>query len=179
MLPHLFKRWCRNSEGVVAVEMGLLALPFFVLLMGTIEISLAFASGVILEGASASAARLIRTGQVQMAAAPEQLFKERLCEQTSSMMDCDDIQYEVIRVAANTFAGAAILQPQFDANGRLIPSGFSTGNSNDVVLIRAVYRYEFLTPFIGNMMTGTRADNSITHVTTVVVRAEPYIFGEE
>lgn len=179
MLAGLCRKLWRDERGATAIEMGLLALPFLVLLFGTLEVSLAFAGSVILEGASAEAARLIRTGQVQNAAEPETAFKTELCEKASGLIDCARLQYEVIRVAANTFAGAENLQPTFDANGRLVPSAFSTGNSNDVVLIRTVYNYEFLTPFLGYVLHGDHDHDSVTFMTTVVVKAEPYNFGEE
>lgn len=169
----------RDERGMVAVEFGLLAAPFFMLLMGLIEVSLSFAAGVVLEGASADAARLIRTGQAQTSADPEAMFRERLCDKVGIMLDCDSIQYEVIRVEPNSFSGAQSYTPVFDDEGNLVSSGFSTGNSNDVVLIRTVYKYEFLTPYLGAMMTGSSGKNWVTHMATVVVKAEPYIFGED
>jgi hypothetical protein len=95
------------------------------------------------------------------------------------MLDCDRIQYEVIHVEEGTFADAEGYAPEFDADGNLVPSGFATGNSNDVVMVRALYRYAFLTPFIGTMMTGGVGDNTMIHMAVSVLRAEPYNFGEE
>lgn len=171
--------WRRREEGVVAIEFSLVALPFFMLILGILETSLFFASGTVLEGASNAAARLIRTGQAQNSADPEEAFRTELCDQVGRMLECDNIQYEVIRVEPNTFAGAEAYEPEFDADGNLIPAGFSTGNSNDVVLVRTVYRYEFLTPYLGTMITGDVGKNWMTHMSTVVLKAEPYNFGEE
>lgn len=169
----------RRSEGVVAVEFALIALPFFILLIGMIEMALFFAAGTVLEGGSAAASRLIRTGQVQLSADPQSTFETALCEHVGPMLDCSKIQYEVIHVAEGTFAGAENYEPQFDADGNLVPSGFATGNSNDVVMVRSMYRYSFLTPFLGAMMTGGVGDNTMTHMSVSVLRAEPYNFGEE
>ena len=178
MLGKMRRFFCRN-EGVVAVEFALIALPFFILLMGMIEIALYFAAGTVLEGGAAAASRTIRTGQAQLSADPETVFEEALCNHVSRMLNCDRIQYEVIHVEDGTFAGAETYAPQFDADGNLIPAGFSTGNSNDVVMVRALYRYAFLTPFIGTMMTGGVGDNTMVHMAVSVLRAEPYNFGEE
>jgi Flp pilus assembly protein TadG len=168
----------KRQDGVVAIEFAMMGIPFFMLLMGIVETTLFFAAGTVLEGASQEAARLIRTGAAQTAEDPEQVFRDELCAEVDIMMDCTMLQYEVIRVAPNTFAGAINIEPEFDENGFLVPQGFSTGDSNDVVLVRTVYRYHFLTPFIGPLMTGDIDIDFVNHMTTVVIKSEPYEFGE-
>ena len=173
------KKWRQEDDGVVAVEFALIALPFFTLLFGLIEASLFFTSGIVLEGASNDAARLLRTGQVQMSANPEDTFEDELCQKVSTLLKCENIQYEVIRVDPNTFANAEANEPEFDDDGNLVPQAFATGNSNDILIVRTVYRYQFLTPFIGALITGDAGKDWLNHMSTVVLRAEPYIFGEE
>lgn len=168
-----------DQRGATAVEFSLIALPLFVLIMGIVEVGLFFAAGLVLEGASADAGRLIRTGQVQLSADPEGVFSEALCERGRPMLRCNLIQYEVIHVESDRFADAALVPPAFDDEGNLIPAGFDSGNSNDVILIRSAYRYEFLTPFLGPMVTGDPTRNWMVHMATVVLKSEPYIFGEE
>ena len=170
--------WRKRDDGVVAVEFALIAIPFFVLLLGTIETSLFFASGAVLEGAAADAARLIRTGQAQQSADPEQMFEDELCEMVGVMINCNNLQYEVIRMTGDTFSDAESNQPAFDDDGNLEPGVFDAGNSNDVILVRAVYRYEFLTPYLGTMITGDPSRNWSIHMASVVIRSEPYVFGE-
>lgn len=169
-----FKSWFRADSGVVAVEFALLAIPFTILTVGLIETALFFAAGIILEGGAADAARIIRTGQVQVAADPEQMFEDKLCDKVSALIPCEDLQYEVIAMQPNTFLSAEQMQPQFDANGDLIPLGFDAGASRSVVLVRAVYKYEFLTPFLGAMMTGDPTKNWALHMSTVVIKNEPF-----
>lgn len=169
----------RRDDGVVAVEFALLALPLFTMILGIVELSMFFASGIVLEGAASEAARQIRIGQVQAAADPEAAFEEELCEKVGVMINCNDLQYEVIHVDEDTFSGAQNQPPQFDENGNLMGSGFNSGNSNDVVIVRAAHRYEFLTPFVGGMIARSTGTNSLMHVATVVIKSEPYNFGEE
>lgn len=168
------RRWWRREEGVTAVEFALVALPMFTMIMGILELSMFFASGNILEGASQEAGRRIRTGQVQAAGDPEQAFKDFLCANVSTIIKCEDIQYEVIHVADDSFGSAENMEPQFDEDGNLVPGSFDVGNSSDVILIRAHYKWEFVTPFIASMMTGSLTDNSVSHLTTVVLKTEPY-----
>ena len=169
--------WKRREDGVVAVEFAMISIPFLVLLVGIVETALYFASSIVLEGASAEAARLIRTGELNDEADPEQAFEDRLCYLVSDIMDCDRIQYEAIAVAAGTFASADTLEPEFDAEGNLIPSGFDTGDSEDVIIVRSYYKYEFLTPLIGSLMTQDLGRDYMMLMSTAVIKNEPYSFG--
>lgn len=174
-----FHRWRRKEDGVAAVEFALLATPFFMLLVGVLEISMYFAAGTALEGGAAAASRLLRTGQAQLSSDPEETFRVAMCDHVQTLIPCDRIQYEVIRLDDNTFAGAEAYEPEFDDDGNLVPSPFSTGNSNDVILVQTVYRYEFLTPFLGSMITGDPGRNWSMHMAMSVIKAEPYNFMEE
>lgn len=174
-----FHRWRRREDGVAAVEFALIATPFFLIIIGIIEVSMFFAAGTVLEGGASAASRLLRTGQAQLSEDPEQTFQAALCSHVARMIPCDRIQYEVIRLDDNTFAGAEEYVPEFDDDGNLVPSPFSTGNSNDVIMVRTVYRYEFLTPFLGSLITGDPGRNWSMHMAMSVIKAEPYNFGEE
>ena len=147
------RRWLRREEGVTAVEFSLVAMPLFTIIFGIIELSMFFASGTVLEGASSEAARRIRTGQVQQADDPEEAFKTLLCHQAGAMLDCDKIQYEVIHMGNNTFSLADTMEPQFDEDGNLIPHPFDAGGDSDVILVRAYYQWHFYTPFLSTMLT--------------------------
>ena len=172
------KIYRRNEKGVVAVEFALLAAPFVFLIIGLIETSLYFATSISLEGATQSASRLVMTGQAQNSGDALRAFEEKLCSQVNIMLPCDDIKIEAIPIDTNNFSGAEGLVPIFDDEGNLVPRGFSPGVSDDVILIRAAYRYEFLTPMIGRLMQDNDEtnNNSVLLMTTVVIRNEPYSF---
>lgn len=173
------RRATRRDDGAAAVEFALVAFPLFVLIMGTVEIGMFFAAGMVLEGAAAEAGRTVRTGQAQQSADPEGTFRTALCDHAGVMLDCDLLQYEVIHIGADSFSAAEVQSPTFDADGNLVPQSFNAGNSNDVILIRTVYRYEFMTPFMGAMMTGDPSRNWMNHMATIVIKSEPYVFGED
>lgn len=173
----LFKAWRKKENGTVAVEFAMVGIPFVLLLVGIVETALFFAAGVVMEGAANDAARLIRTGQAQAAANPLQAFEDGLCTKVSPMITCTDLQYEVVTVPGNSFANVAALAAQYDADGNLVSQGFAPGGASDVVLVRVVYNYTFLTPFVGMMMTGSGTSSTMRHVSTVIVKNEPYRFG--
>lgn len=133
-----------------------------------------YAAGSMLEGATGSAARLIRTGQIQQAADsdPEAAFRSALCSYASVLIDCNNVQIEVQRL--DSFADVDALPPSFNEDGDFVSRGFAAGGSNDRVLVRAVYRYPMMTPFIGPLLTGP--DNTRLFISSVVLQTEPYEF---
>jgi Flp pilus assembly protein TadG len=180
MLKQIKKWLCRKDDGVVAIEFALVAVPFFTLVLGIIEVGLFFTSGSVLQSASVDAARMIRTGQVQAAGdQAEEVFKNELCFRIDYMLKCSKVQYEVIHIAGDSFASVEDYEPQFTVDGDLVPQGFSTGSENDVVLVRSYYKWEFLTPFLGAMMTGDVDKGWLPQMSTVAIKSEPYDPGTE
>lgn len=170
------RHWHSCNKGTAAIEFAMVGLPFIIMLVGMIEISLFFSSAVSLEGAANDAARLIRTGQVQASGDPEKLFEDQLCKQVTGLITCSDIQYQVIPVADNQFSNATAMQAEFDADGNLMNQGFDPGESSEAVLIRVIYHYPFLTPFLGRIITGGKATQALL-MSTIVIKNEPYKFG--
>jgi Flp pilus assembly protein TadG len=174
MLRSFFTKWVRKKDGTTAIEFSLMAIPYIMLTLGIIELSLMYASASLLEGATGSAARLVRTGQIQQAGGdPEQMFRDAVCNYATVLIHCNDIKIEVLQM--NSYADYESMAPQYDEDGNLDPQGFSPGGSNDRVLIRVAYRYQMLTPFVGPLLSG--ADGGTLFMSTIVLQTEPYDFG--
>lgn len=173
----LIRRYRRDRDGVVAVEFALIAAPFFMLLIGMIETGFFFAASVSLEGGTQAAARLVMTGQAQGSADPEDVFAQRLCDQVNVIINCDRLQYEVIDVGDGGFSSVSDVEPEFDDEGNLVPRAFDAGGSESVVLIRTVYRYRFMTPYLGELMQDGIGNGDALLMATVVIQNEPYDFG--
>ncbi len=172
----LLNKWQKDKTGATAIEFALVGIPFFMILIGTLETMLFFAAGTTLEGAAQSASRIIRTGQAQESADAESMFRDTLCEQIGGLVNCDNVQYEVIEIPNDSFAGVASFPPSFDEDGNLESQGFAAGGVESVILIRLVYNYDFITPFLGSFMDGGLGGGSYRHMATVVIRNEPYAF---
>src|ERR1700677_3281640 len=85
----LLRRFTRAETGAAAVEFALIALPFFGLLFGVFEIGLMFLVATTLQNATADAARMIRTGQMQSTSATAAAFTTQICSELSWMgPDC-------------------------------------------------------------------------------------------
>jgi len=173
MLGKLFKKWRGDEDGVTAVEFSLLLAPYMMLTLGIMEIALMFTSASLLEGATNSAARLIRTGQLQEApGAPDQLFRDALCEYATIFINCNDVVIEVQEMSS--FSDFGSMAPVLDGDGNLVSQGVNTGGANDRVLIRTAFRYSMLTPIVGQLLGGS--DRSVLFMSTIVMQTEPYDF---
>ena len=172
-----FGKWGKNRDGATAIEFAFLAMPYLLLSLGIIELSLMFASESLLEGATSRAARTVKTGQLQQSA-PENMegeFREKICDYAPVLIRCNDIVIEA-RVMGS-FSDYGAMQPAYDEDGMMVSNGFALGGSSEKVLIRVAYNYTAITPLVGQMLWG--ADSSRLFMSTVVLQAEPYDFSEE
>lgn len=176
MLRKLIAPWVRNKEGTTAIEFSLLAIPYVFLTVGIIEMAMMFTTASMLEAATGSAARMIRTGQIQQAtndpATQQNMFRDAFCE-FAVLVNCSQVQLEVINIG--DFSSFGDFAPSFDGDGNMVSQGFDSGGVSDVILIRVAYRYTLMTPFIGNLL-GESGTNSRLFVSTVVLQNEPYEF---
>jgi Flp pilus assembly protein TadG len=162
----------RDRSGTVAIEFALLAIPLFLLLFGILETGLIFFGSSALEKATADAARLVRTGQVQAANMTAAQYHDYICGQVSVLLSCGtNLQVDV--EAFSNFNGVAISDPI--QNGALDPNlnNFNVGVAGNVVLVRTFYTWDILTPilkpFFANLAGGQRLLTS-----TAAFRNEPF-----
>lgn len=174
----LLRKWLGKEDGVTAIEFALVAVPFSVMVIGTIEMSLMFATQSLLDASTATGARLIRTGQIQKSGGDEAaLFREAVCDFASVLIPCGEIQFQVQNLAS--FEDVEDFpEAQFDEEGNLIGQVFSAGDENDIVLIRSSYKYSIVTPLMQPVLTN-RGDASRVMLSTMVFQTEPYEFDEE
>lgn len=168
------KFFYRKKDGAAAIEFGLLFFPFFLLVLGIIEIALMFAAAAVLEGSAHAATRVLRTGQAQQSGDALTMFEQTMCDSIGGLIDCDGIIYEVLLSPDGSFSSLDV-QPQYDDDGNLISRGFDPGQENSVIIVRLTYNYEFITPYLSALVTG-RSDNRVPLISTVSVRNEPYDF---
>lgn len=171
-LGRLVPRRLRHDEsGAAAVEFGLVAVPFFILVCGIIEIALIFATGQLMDTAVADAARLIRTGQVQQQKFSQAKFKEQVCSGVSILIECDKLYVDVRTIT--TFS-AAVSKPPLDEEGRLLKNEtYEPGKASQIVVVRVFY--EFPQIFSGIAMSGnTTASGKRLLGAVTALRNEPF-----
>lgn len=172
----ILRKFKSSEDGVTAIEFSFIALPFITMIIGIMELALMFSTQSLLDGAAGSAARLVRTGQIQQGGNPQDAFEQALCDFADALIRCEDIQYQVVSV--DSFDDADQLpDAEFDEDGNLTDQSFDPGGVSDVVLIRAAHQYNIATPFFG-AVAGTGGENTRTMLATIVLQTEPYEFED-
>ena len=165
---NIFNRFLQNNDGGVAIEFGAVMMPFTMIVIGTIEVMLAFFSATMIENAIAEASRIIRTGQIQDESDPESAFRALVCNK-AIVIDCEKLVMNVRSFGgfdeAESLAPASDLKPQ-DAE-------FESGVANDVVVAQLSYDYNFVTPMLGHLLPGSFGD-SMRISAAAIIKNEPY-----
>lgn len=138
----LLRRLRRDDSGATAVEMAMIATPFFALLFAIITLGYRFFAAEALDTAAADAARTIMTGATQSNAAVTnaQTFRDQvLCSATKRIfpifMDCSKAVVDVRTITySDTF--------NITASGLLtgsIANSYAPGAGGDMVVVRIAY----------------------------------------
>lgn len=153
----------RDERGVTAVEFGLLAPPFFLLMGALMQTSVIFLSSEVLESAVQDAARAVRTNQVNTTGNSIADFRARICGRLYGLFgDCSGLH---IRVNPVSSFGTATRSPPVDSactSNCTWTEGeqWSTGIGRDVILVQVYYRYPVIIDTgplgMANMADGTR-----------------------
>src|SRR5579871_5013350 len=116
------RRFLRRQDGAVAVEFGLILLPFLALTFAIMETALVFFADQTLETAVADSARLIMTGQAQNSALTAVTFKNAVCARIYGLFDCQNGVY--VNVQTYSSFGSISYTPPLDSHGNLVTSNF-------------------------------------------------------
>lgn len=184
----IFRRFGRDERGVTLIEFALVGPMFIFLLLAIIEIGLTMLTQFVLDGAARSAARMVRTGQVQSGGGIT-TFQNQLCAQVASLLpSCSAVLFEV--QAFPNFASINFTPCTSNANANPpgnSPCPFVPGNGGEVVGVRVSYARPYIVPWVGQCLTtgqcwvglGTSAalvsaSYTTTLVSTVVFQNEPF-----
>lgn len=178
----ILRRGLRNSKGTAAVEFAMIAPIFFGLLFAVFESGLTYFANMTLENGIAESARLIRTGQAQGQAITQAQFRDILCEQVEMLMSCDSDKLFIDVRAFSSFGGAGY-QEEFDEDGNInedldgyqLGQSSATGNAQDIVLVRAFYKWPLYTPGFSNYFSNMPNGETYRLVSSsVAFRNEPF-----
>jgi len=168
---HVLRRFARNSEGVAAVEFGIVLLPFLAILFVILETAIVFFAGQLLETGVADAARLIRTGQAQDSDLSSSDFKEAICANVFALLDCEaGLKVDVRRLES---FGTSVPSP-IDDSGDFSADDFTfdPGTGGEVVLVRAFYEWPIIVPHLGS--PGNLTNGNYLLAATATFRNEPF-----
>ncbi len=151
-LRRLGRRFRRENDGVSAIEFAMVGGPFFFLLLVTFEAGIAFVTEYSLQSATTSAARLIRTGQVQNGGMSKGDFKNELCNLLPGYIDCGKV-YVNVEVRNNFTAAANQTTATTDGDLNDPENGaFTPGLQRQVVVVETFYVWELFTPGVMGLL---------------------------
>ncbi|WP_084398614.1 TadE/TadG family type IV pilus assembly protein [Henriciella aquimarina] len=169
-----FRAWAADRRGVAALEFALIALPFFFLIFGLLELCVLFIMSSVLEHGLNEAARGIRTGELQSGEDfNRDAFEDIVCAELFDLFECKGkIQLDVKTYDSFTSTGRT---SPIDEHGDLDTTGFEfkPGGRDDIVVVRAFYEWELMTPVMSAPLANMNNNRRLLQA-TVVFRNEPF-----
>jgi Flp pilus assembly protein TadG len=161
-------RLVRKQDGSAAVEFGMVAGPFLLLVFAIMETALVFFAGQTLETAVADSARLIMTGQAQTQGFNQTAFKNQVCARIYGLFDCANGLH--VDVKTYTAFSNVNMTPPLDAGGNFQNNmTYQPGGPGDIVVVRLFYQWPIYVSLLQNM-----AGNKRLLIATSAFRNEPY-----
>jgi Flp pilus assembly protein TadG len=186
--------WCRllaDRRGSSAVDFALIASPFFLLVVGVLELSMVMIAQVLLQSAVSDASRFGLTGRTLEGRMREEVIATIVEEDGIGLIDPEHLVFETL------------VYPSFDSVGQ--PETFTDSNGNgtwdageafadingngqwdadmgaaglggpdDVVLYRVRYDWRMLTPLLRHVLPN---DGVVALEASLAIRNEPFPAG--
>jgi Flp pilus assembly protein TadG len=162
------RQLARKQDGAAAIEFGMVAAPFLLLMFAIMETAIVFFAGQTLETAVADSSRLIMTGQAQTQGFNQAAFKNAVCGKIFGLFDCaNGVHVDVKKYTA--FSGVD-LTPPLDAGGNFQPNmSYQPGCPGDIVVVRLFYQWPIYVSLLQNM-----SGNKRLLIATAAFRNEPF-----
>src|SRR5690606_37518552 len=156
---------------------GLLAMPFFLILGAILETSVVFLSGQILDSAVQDVSRLLRTGQAQNANVSASQFKGLICDRLYGLFtDCNKLHLEVQTL--DDFTNANITSPidrsctDTDCDWTRQET-YAPGQGSRITVVQVYYKWPIILNF-GGISLANLPDGSRLMGAVAVFRNEPF-----
>jgi Flp pilus assembly protein TadG len=160
----------RDRRGNAVEEMALIAPIVVLIFLLTIELGYMLFSQAVLDGATRTAARMVRTGQAQNSGTPQSTFNTALCSNLNGVIPCASVAVDVESFGTfSTMTPAAVTK---DKTGKVTNSSWVPGGPGAAVDVRTFYTYNFVLPFVANVLNP--GGNGVVLQSTVIFKNEPY-----
>ncbi len=177
----------KNKDGTMVIEFALLAPTFFLMFFAIIEVFAFMLAEGILESAVRDASRSGLTGYTPAGVDRADYIRSEV-ENKVFFIDPDSIDFDTQIYSSFQNIGEAepytddngdgyydIGEPYDDVNANAqwdSDMGISgSGSAGDIVVYKLSYTWNFMTPFIGNLLSD---DGTMEIVANAVVRNEPF-----
>lgn len=191
-LMHPVKRIRKSESGSTALEFGILAIPFFMIIVATVETLVAFAGEQILVNAVDKMSRQLRTGEItfnmgRSTDLTEAEFRELFCNEIKIVLSCSNtissdqkLFIDLKNVANYSDIDVGIPKVSSADYAELDTSGFeySPGGSGSINVLRVYYKWDvtvdLIRPYITNIRPGAEGSEYYLMVSTMAFRNEGY-----
>ena len=117
------KSFARDKSGAAAIEFGILALPFFLIVFAIIETSLVFMAETSMDNAVRRVGRSVRVGD--FAPSSEGELRQHICSETVGLFVCEKFKVSGANDAVNLALAKDECYTKGDAKGVMIVGSFS------------------------------------------------------
>ncbi len=145
------RSFARDERGVTAIEFGILAIPFFTIILATMQTAPVYFAAQALDSALEDATRLIRTGQAQNGSTygSTTALRNYMCPFTFNLFgDCSQIKLDVTVITNfNSITSPPVETCNTDPTKGVIgctlndPPAYDAGAKQQIIQVRAYYRY--------------------------------------
>ena len=142
-------RWHSDQRGTTALEFAMVGLPFLLFAMSVMGLGIYWLATSQLNHAVTTASRQIRTGAMQRANKTVGEFKQLVCDNLTSMIDCNaklqvhvqsfDQWADVTPISCIADSGSGLRQTAGSSTDSLT---ISTGGSSEVVMVTVCHEWE-------------------------------------
>ena len=142
LLRRRARRFKSEDDGVTIIEFALLAFPFFALMGAILETGLYLFASQVFDSAVDDASRTILVGS---ATNSQSDFRNKICETTFGLIECDRIKIRIRPIASFSAANPT---PPVDADGNwVLTEQMNAGSPRQVMLVEAYYKWSTFLSF--------------------------------
>ena len=177
------RRFKKNEDGATAIEFALVALPFFALIFGIMELAVVFFINSALVQATSEAGRILRVGNFQACGGVDQ-FKAIVCSNMNGLGNCwKNVRIDVVEGDSFKTITLPVIPPVEEEDETITgqdaipqtPNGvFNTNTSGDTMVVRSVLYYRLALPPLLTRLDNPPGSGVRTIVATTAFRNEPF-----
>lgn len=177
------RRFKKNEDGATAVEFAFVALPFFALLFGIIELAVVFFVNSALVHATSEAGRHIRVGNFQACGGADE-FKALVCQNMKGLGNCwKNVRIDVVQGGSFKSISLPNFPPvqerdrnQTGSNSTpQTPNGtYNASAAGDTMVVRSVMHYRLALPPLLTRLDNPSGSGARTMVAMTAFKNEPF-----
>jgi Flp pilus assembly protein TadG len=162
-----------DERGATVVEFALLSVPLLGLVLASLQLSIVFFAGQMLQSAATNAGRELMTGIAQKEGMTSTQFGQLVCTPVSTFFDCSRMMVDV--ESAGTFSSVSTAAPTltYDASGNVTNQwSWSPGGPGDVVVVKVLYNWPVFGPSLLGLSNQPGGDHLL--IAVAVFKNEPF-----